>query len=315
MPDSNPRGVRLAQLGLLINIALVLVKLTSGIVGHTYALIADAAESSVDIFSSLIVWRGLSIAARPPDDDHPFGHGRAEPLAAAVVSLMLFVAALGIAVASVREILTPHQVPAPFTLLVAAGVIVIKETLYRRVFQVGDETGSAAIQADAWHHRSDAVSSGAAFIGIALALLGGPGWESADDWAALVAAVIIAINGVRILRPAIDDLMDRVPEGPVVDLIANAATSVYGVLAIEKLKVRKLGTDYYVDLHVQADPEMSLFDAHILSGKVKAAIRQAVPAVSGASIHMEPFEDEVQRPRTVAAPPDLAADQASRPGD
>jgi cation diffusion facilitator family transporter len=292
MPESNSRGVRVAQVGLLINIVLVLVKLTSGVVGHTYALIADAAESSADIFSSIIVWRGLSIAARPPDEDHPFGHGRAEPLAAAVVSLMLLVAALGIAIASVREILTPHQIPAPFTLFVAAGVIVIKEMLSRRVLQIGDELGSPAVRADAWHHRSDAITSGAAFIGIALARLGGPGWESADDWAALVAAAIIAINGVHMLRPAIDDLMDRVPEGPVVDQISAAATSVAGVLAIEKLKVRKLGTDYYVDLHVQADPEMSLFDAHILSGKVKAAIRRAVPAVSGASIHMEPFEDD-----------------------
>jgi cation diffusion facilitator family transporter len=277
-------------MGFLINIVLVLVKLASGIFGHTYALIADAAESSVDIFSSIIVWRGLRIAAQPPDEDHPFGHGRAEPLAAAVVSLLLLAAALGIGVAAVLEILTPHKVPALFTLFVAAGVIVIKEALFRRVFRVGDEIGSPAVRADAWHHRSDAVSSGAAFIGIALARLGGPGWESADDWAALLAAAIIAVNGVLLLRPAIDDLMDRVPEGPVVEQISVAATSVNGVLAIEKLKVRKLGTDYYVDLHVQADPQMSLFEAHVLSGKVKAAIRRAVPAVSGASIHMEPFE-------------------------
>jgi len=291
MTESNHRGIRVAQAGLLINLVLVLVKLTSGIVGHTYALIADAAESSVDIFSSIIVWRGLSIASKPADEDHPFGHGRAEPLAAAIVSLMLLAAAVGIAVAAVREILTPHQIPHRFTLFVAAGVILVKETLYRRVFQVGDEMGSTAVRADAWHHRSDAISSGAAFVGIALARLGGPGWESADDWAALVAASIIAINGFMMLQPAIDDLMDRVPDGPVVEQIGRAATSVHGVLAIEKLRVRKLGTDYYVDLHVQADPELSLFDAHILSGKVKAAIRTAVPAVSGASIHMEPFED------------------------
>ena len=253
---SNLPGIRVAQLGLLINILLVLVKLASGIIGHTYALVADAAESSADILSSIIVWRGLTIAARPPDDDHPFGHGRAEPLAAAVVSLMLLVAALGIAIAAVREILTPHEIPHRFTLFVAAGVIAIKELLYRRVFQVGDEM----------------------------------------DWAALVAASIIAVNGFLLLRPAIDDLMDRVPDGPVVELISNAATSVDGVLAIEKLKVRKLGTDYYVDLHVQADPSISLFDAHILSGKVKAAIRTAVPSVSGASIHMEPFEEHAGQP-------------------
>ena len=292
MPESSIRGIRVAQAGLVINVLLVLVKLASGIVGHTYALVADAAESSVDIFSSLIVWRGLTIAAKPADDDHPFGHGRAEALAAAVVALTLMLAAVGIALAAIREILTPHQIPHRFTLFVAAGVILIKEALYRVVLRVGDQMGSSAVQADAWHHRSDAISSGAAFVGIALARLGGPGWESADDWAALVAAAVIAVNGIVLLRSAIDDLMDRVPDGPVVADIARAATSVPGVLAIEKLKVRRLGTDYYVDLHVQADPQLSLFDAHILSGKVKAAIRRAVPAVSGASIHMEPYEDE-----------------------
>lgn len=292
MSNDHPflRGIRAAQWGLLVNIALVLTKLISGILGHTYALVADAAESSADILSSLIVWGGLSIAARPADRDHPFGYGKAEPLAAAVVSLMLLVAAVGIAIAAIHEILTPHPIPAGFTLFVAAGVILVKETLYRSVLRVGLEMGSAAVRADAWHHRSDAVSSAAAFVGIALARLGGPGWETADDWAALVAAVIVAGNGVMLLRPAINDLMDRAPRGPVFQQIADAALSVKGVLAIEKLKIRRHGTEFYVDLHVQADPSMSLFEAHILSGKVKSAIRSAVPTVTDALIHMEPFE-------------------------
>jgi cation diffusion facilitator family transporter len=169
-------------------------------------------------------------------------------------------------------------------------VIVVKEVLFRRVFRVGNETGSVAVQVDAWHHRSDAISSAAAFIGIGIALKGGPGWESADDWAALVAAAIVAGNGVRILRPAIQDLMDRMPDRAIVEQVAMAARSVEGVLAIEKLKVRKLGTGFYVDIHVQADPQLSLREAHILGGKVKSAIRASLPAVFDASIHMEPFE-------------------------
>jgi cation diffusion facilitator family transporter len=222
--------------------------------------------------------------------NYPYGYGRAESLAAAVVSFMLLGAALGIAVAAVGEIITPHHMPAPFTLVVIVIVVSIKEFLFRRVIQVGVEIGSTAIKADAWHQRSDAVTSAAAFVGISIALWGGPGWESADDWASLVAAVVIVWNGLRLLRPAIQDLMDRMPEKPVIDQIESAATGVAGVRAIEKLRVRKLGAEYFVDLHVQADPALSLRDAHILSGKVKGGIRAAVPRVVSVLIHMEPYE-------------------------
>jgi cation diffusion facilitator family transporter len=291
MNQATKTGIRAAQAGLLTNVVLVVVKLLAGYFGNTYALIADAAESSVDIFSSLIVWGGLSIASRPADEHHPFGHGRAEPLAAAVVSFMLLGAALGIAIAAIREIITPHLAPAPFTLGVAAGVILVKETLFRKVFDVGSETGSTAVKADAWHHRSDAISSGAAFVGIAIALWGGPGWEAADDYAALVAAFIVATNGILMLRPTINDLMDRVPEGPITKEVTAAALGVEGVKAIEKLRIRKVGLEYQVDIHVQADPLITLREAHIIGGKVKRAIQAAVPAVSGVSIHMEPFEE------------------------
>ncbi len=182
-----------------MNIVLVIVKLVAGIAGHSYALVADAIESFTDIFSSLVVWGGLRITTKPADEEYPYGYGKAEALATAIVSLMLLGAALGIAVAAVGEILTPHHMPAPFTLAVIAAVIPVKEILYRRVLKVGSETGSTAVKADAWHHRSDAITSVAALIGIGVALLGGPGWESADDWAALVAAAVIAVNGTLLL--------------------------------------------------------------------------------------------------------------------
>jgi cation diffusion facilitator family transporter len=169
-------------------------------------------------------------------------------------------------------------------------VIICKEFLFRRVVAVGQETGSTAVMADAWHHRSDALTSAAAFIGITVALWGGPGWESADDWAAAVAAVIIGVNGVRLLRPAINDLMDRTPESDLLDAIGKAALCVPGVLAIEKVRVRKLGIGYFADLHVQSEPTMILRDAHILGGKVKGAIRAALPKVSDVLVHMEPYE-------------------------
>jgi cation diffusion facilitator family transporter len=261
------------------------------VVGHSYALIADGIESTADIFSSLVVWSGLRISTRSADDHYPFGYGKAEALAGAVVSLMLLAAALAIAVESVREIITPHHAPAPFTLVVLVVVMIIKESLFRRVAAAGREAGSTALRADAWHHRADVITSGCAFIGISVALIGGEGWEMADDWAALVAASIITYNGVGLLRPAVADLMDRTPAGDLPNRIASAAIGVADVRAIEKLKIRKAGVEYFVDLHVQADPTMSLHDAHILSGKVKGAIRAAVPAVSGVLIHMEPFEN------------------------
>jgi cation diffusion facilitator family transporter len=203
---------------------------------------------------------------------------------------MLVGAASGISIEAVREIRIPHHSPAPFTLAVLLGVIVVKEVLFRRVFKVGAEVESTAVKGDAWHHRSDALTSASAALGIGVALIGGPQWAAADDWAALAAAAVILFNGVRILRPAVGDLMDRSPEGAVVERIAAAATSVPEVAATEKLKVRRAGLGLFVDIHVQADPAMSLHDAHVLSGKVKGAIQAAVPTVLGVLVHMEPFE-------------------------
>jgi cation diffusion facilitator family transporter len=287
--NATRRSIRWAQAGLLVNAVLVLVKFVAGIVGHANALVADAVESSADIFSSFIVWMGLSIAAKPADEDHPYGHGKAEPLAAAVVSLMLLGAAAGICILAIREILHPHHLPAPFTLFVAVGVIVVKETLYRRVSRVGKDVGSTAVAADAWHHRADAASSLAAFIGISIALIGGPGWEAADDWAALVAAVIVAINGVRTLRPAISGLMDEAPDNTVNERALSAATGVDGVKRVERLNIRRSGLGFYVDLHVQADPGISLEDAHEIAAKVKYAILEAIPSVIAVLVHMEPY--------------------------
>lgn len=289
VPDPQA-SQRLAQIGLLVNALLAIVKLVAGLVGNAYALVADAIESGMDMIGSVVVWGGLRIASRDPDEQYPFGYGRAEAVAGAIVASLMMGAAAGIAIEALREIRTPHHAPAPWTLGILIVVIVVKEVLAKRVLAVSEATGSVAVAADAWHHRSDAITSGAAFIGISIAILGGPGWEPADDWAALVAAAVIAINGLLILRTAVADLMDKAPAMTVIEAVSGAALGTSGVQAIEKLKVRKTGTAYYVDIHVQADPAMSLHEAHILSGRVKGAIRQRVPAAAGVLIHMEPFE-------------------------
>jgi cation diffusion facilitator family transporter len=282
--------IKSAQLGMLVNAFLAIIKLVAGIVGNTYALVADAVESTADIFASLVVWGGLRVATRDPDEEYPFGYGKAESVAAAVVSMMLLAAALGIAFEAVREIRTPHKSPAPWTLLVLVAVLFVKFVLFRRTLSIGEAAGSTAGKADAWHHLSDAITSAAAFIGISIALWGGPGWEEADDWAALFASTVIFYNGLLLMRPALYDLMDRKPGGQIVSSVRAAAEQVPSVMAVEKLSARKAGLVYYVDIHVQADPSMSLHDAHELSGAVKSAIRQRVPSVAGVLVHMEPFE-------------------------
>ena len=282
-------GVRSAMLGVVVNAVLALTKLVAGLVGNSYALVADAIESATDIVSSTIVWGGLRVAAREPDDAYPFGYGKAESLAAATVALLIVAAAIGVATEAVLEIRTPHHAPASWTLAVLVGVIAIKWLLSRHVEAVGANIGSSAVRADASHHLSDAVTSAAAFVGISVALLGGPGWEAADDWAALAASGVILYNGVTMLRSSLHELMDRSPDSVVVEAIRRAAQGVDGVLATEKLAVRKAGLGFRVTIHVQADPNLSLFDAHVLSGRVKGAIRDAVPRVQSVLVHMEPI--------------------------
>jgi len=286
------RGIRLAQIGLLVNGVLALVKLVAGVLGNSYALIADAVESIADLFSSLIVWGGLRVASRDADNRYPFGYGKAEAVSAMIVGLMLVGAAIGIAIEAVREIVTPHHAPAPFTLVVLVAVVLIKETLFRIVNKSARDLGSGAVAADAWHHRADAITSAAAFIGISIALIKGPGWEMADDWAALFASVLILYNGLGIIRPAVQELMDISPNEDLLRAVDAAAHTVEGVLATEKLKARKSGTRFLLEMHVQAEPTLSLHDAHILSGKVKHAIRSAVPSVQGVLVHMEPYEGQ-----------------------
>ncbi len=290
MPLDSRRAQRLALSGLALNALLTVVKLVAGLLGNAYALVADAIESATDMIGSLVVLSGVRIASRHPDERYPFGYGRAEALAAATVATLMFGAAIGISIEAISEIRAPHGAPAAWTLAVLAAVIVMKEILAKVVLAAGAASGSVVVKADAWHHRSDAITSGAAFIGISVAILGGPGWEAADDWAALVASGVICANGVMLLRVALAELMDRAPEPALLAQVGDAAMATGGVLAIEKLKVRRSGTSLYVDLHVQAEPSLSLHDAHILSGRVKSAIRQRVPAAVGVLIHMEPYE-------------------------
>jgi len=281
-------GARVALLGLAINIVLATVKIFVGIVGNAYVLIADGIESALDIAGSVVIWGGLRFAARPPDETHPYGHGKAEPIAAIVVSIGVLAAALGLAIQSMREIFLPHHAPASYTLIVVVGVIIVKEFLYRYVNRIGRHVESTAVQTDAWHHRTDAMTSVAAFIGISVALIGGEKWTSADDWAALFACAVIGANGYRLLKPALQELMDTAPPGNISALVQKAACAVPGVAEVEKCFVRKMGLSFYADLHVGVSGDMSVREGHDIAHKVKRAVQQAEPRIADVLVHIEP---------------------------
>ncbi len=282
-------GARVALLGLAVNLVVATAKILAGILGNAYVLIADGIESTLDIAGSAVIWGGLRVAARPPDATHPYGHGKAEPIAAMVVSIGVLAAALGLAIQSVREIFLPHHAPAPFTLIVLVVVIVVKEFMYRYVIRVGCHVESTAVQTDAWHHRTDALTSVAALVGISVALIGGEKWRSADDWAALFACGLIGANGYRLLKPAFQEIMDTAPSGPIVRLVQQAAGSVTGVREVEKCYIRKMGLIFYVDLHVGVDGGISVREGHHIAHAVKRAIQQSDSRIADVLVHIEPM--------------------------
>ena len=289
--SASVRNMRIALLGLLVNFTLAIIKLMAGLLGHSYALIADAVESMADIFGSVVVWGGIHIARQPPDEKHPYGHGKAEALAALVVGMMLVGAAIGIAIEAVREIREPHHSPAAFTLWVLLGVIAVKETMFRVGRHAEKRTGSSAIGADAWHHRSDAITSAAAAVGITIALIGGPGYAPADDWAALFASAIIFFNAGRIMRTPLSELMDA-EQADITEQARKIAASVKDVGGVEKVFARKSGACYWVDMHIEVEPNKSVRDAHELAHRVKDAVREKMPEVENVLVHIEPLGGE-----------------------
>lgn len=284
-------SARLVLRGIALNALLAVVKLAGGIFGHTYALIADAAESMLDILSSLLVWAGFRVAARPPDANHPYGHGKAEPLAGMAVAVIIFAMAAWLAKQALHEIATPHQGPAWWTLLVLAGVIVVKTWFSRRMGIAGEDVGSTALSIEALHHWSDAMTSAAAFVGISIALWAGPGWETADDWAALFASAIIAFNGFGMFTKALGDVMDMAAPKTFENEVRALALAVPGVSALDKLRVRKSGLSYLVDIQVRVDGDLSVRAGHAIAHAVTdALLASASLKISDVTVHIEPMK-------------------------
>ena len=270
------------------NTFLAITKGIAGIFGNSYALIADAIESTTDIFASLLVLFGLKYAAKPADENHPYGHGKAEPLITFAVVGFLVVSATIIFIESIHNIQKPHSIPKPFTLIVLGAIILFKEASYRYVIKKSKETNSTSLKADAWHHRSDAVTSLMAFIGISIALFFGKGFETADDWAALLASLFIVYNAYLIFRPALGEIMDEHLHDDIIDEIRTQCAKIEGVIATEKCKVRKMGMHYIVDLHVIVQKDLTVFEGHQIAHNVKDTLMNDIPDIADILIHIEP---------------------------
>ncbi len=273
---------------MLANTFLAIGKGVVGFLGNSSALIADAMESLNDMLASLLVIIGLRYATLPPDENHPYGHGKAEPLVGFAVAVVLVASAVLVAWHSIRSLMEPREAPEAYTLYALAAIVLIKELMYRFVRKKGEQTGSNSLQADAWHHRSDALTSGAAFVGISVALLFGEGYEHADDWAALFACVIILYNAYRMFRPALGEVMDEHKYPELEQAVRDIAEGTAGVHGTEKCYVRKVGLSYYVDLHLWVDGAISVYEGHNIAHEAKDAIRAALPEIADVHIHVEP---------------------------
>jgi cation diffusion facilitator family transporter len=290
MPTNEQRAIKTTYINIVGNTALAAVKWFAGFFGNSYALIADAIESTTDIFSSLLVLLGLKYSTRPADKNHPYGHGRAEPLITFLVVVFLIVSAFIIAHDSIKNIQTPHESPKPYTLLVIGAIIIIKELFYRYTIKKSKETSSSSLKADAWHHRSDAITSLAAFIGISIALILGKGYESADDWAALLASVFILYNSYLIFRPALGEIMDEHVYHDTENEIRQIATTINGIVDTEKCFVRKSGFKYFVDLHITVNANITVQQGHDIAHQLKKQAMLEMPELGNILIHVEPTQ-------------------------
>lgn len=289
MPHNHEqKAIKTVYFSIFGNLLLAVCKYLAGLFGNSYALIADAIESATDTFASVLVLLGFKYANRPADENHPYGHGRIEPLITFLVVGFLVISAFVIATESIKNIQNPHDPPKSWTLIVLGIIILWKEISFRIVIRKSKETNSSSLKADAWHHRSDAITSVAAFIGIAIALVMGDGFESADDWAALFASGFILYNCYHIFRPALGEIMDENMYSDLIDTIRRKSVEVQGVIEIEKCFVRKVGMKYQVDLHAVVDADISVREGHEISHNLKDYLLHEFPEIANVLVHIEP---------------------------
>jgi cation diffusion facilitator family transporter len=286
----HKKATNTAWMSLVTNLLFALSKSIVGFFGNSYALIADAIESVGDVFASALVLVGFHYTKRPPDENHPYGHGKAEPLITFAVVGLLVASAVIIVLQSIENIQTPHKAPETYTLWFLGIIILAKELSFRFVNKRSNETKSTSLKADAWHHRSDAITSICAFVGISIAVYKGDDWAQADDWAAMIAALFILYNAYHIFRPALGEIMDEHVYDDFILLIRDEAKQIPEIIQTEKCFIRKSGMRFWVDIHIQVDSELTVFNGHEIAHRYKDLLIKKHPEIENVLVHVEPAE-------------------------
>ncbi len=282
---------RAAAAGLLVNFALGIVKLIGGWQGQSFALIADSVNSLGDVIATLVVLIALHVARQPADAEHPYGHTRAEGVAATNVALLITLSGLWLIWESMHRFVAPSPPPSGWTMWIAVGNLALKEALFQYHRSVARRTGSAAILANAWDHRSDALCALAVLVGLAASRYGTVG-TAADAGASLVVALIITASGIHLFRKTASELMDLQADDAFLSQIRNLALSVAGVRDVETLWVRKSGLEYFADIHIEVDPHLSVREGHAIGHRVKSKLLESFPSLRDVLVHLEPCTED-----------------------
>jgi len=267
---------------------LAAIKITAGLMGHSYAVVADGLESAGDVFASGLVLLGLTLAAKPADWNHPYGHGRAETVSGLFVGFMLAFVGLGIAVTALRHVGAVTPPPADYVVWPLIASALAKSVLSGVKFHVGKRIRSTALMADAWNDSVDILSAMAALVAVSLTLVAPHRFPSADHWGAFAVGLIVIFTGLRVTRDTTLQLMDTMPDSATMANVRNVARSVPGVRGVEKCYARKTGLQYHVDLHLEVDPEITVRESHDIATHVRIVIKETLPWVADVLVHVEP---------------------------
>lgn len=288
MADRNTIGKRIALVSIGVCVLLSVTKITIGLLAHSTSVVADGAESAGDVLTSSFVFLGLLVAARPADEDHPYGHGRYETLTGLAVGFILVFVGIAIAVRSLQTVGLSHYPPAAYGAWPLLASMLTKTILATVKFRFGRSIGSAALVADAWNDAVDILSAFTAMAALGLSVLDPSRFLAADHYGGFAVGLIVVLTGLRVAKESSDRLADRMPSPERVDEIRRIATEDPRILAIDKCFARNSGLQYHVDLYLKVDPRMTVFESHALATAIRTRICERLDWVANVLIYVEP---------------------------
>jgi cation diffusion facilitator family transporter len=281
-------GQRIAAAGMVVSGTLAVVKIFAGVAGHSTAVLADGFESAGDVFASGFVLLGLTFGAKPPDYEHPYGHGRAEIVTGLLIGLILIAGGALISFGSIQHLGQAHEPVAHYVVYALLLSLVAKSSLAAAKFHYGRKLKSASLTADAWNDAMDSLSATVALIAVGLALANPARFLDADRIGGFLVGLIVIVVGLRVVRDTTLQLMDTMPDEAMMNQIRAAAAAVPGARGVEKCFARKTGLRYHVDLHLEVDPEMTVRQSHEIAHDVRLKILETLNWVADVLVHVEP---------------------------